>query len=170
MATIQDIRIVSTEWPVLYQDAGYDALITSLAPQMLMQAEFLAALNAAGSQPAMTLSMLLRYIAERQAAGRLRTVEVHSGTLPPVPAQRPDAPEGIGQDASTIWFTTPDEGVYDIAVLINGELRKTFDNVDVAANRSVPKAALAPLTAGDVVQISLKDGRVWGWIGRINNE
>jgi hypothetical protein len=42
-------RILSTDWVSRYEDAGYDALIESLAPQSLKTAEFLEALNDAGS-------------------------------------------------------------------------------------------------------------------------
>ncbi len=48
------MRIISNDWGCRYEDAGYDVLITSLAPQMLEQEAFLTALNAAGTQAPMT--------------------------------------------------------------------------------------------------------------------
>ncbi len=104
------IRVLSTDWVCRYEDAGYDALIASLAPQGLEMAEFLAALNDAGSQPPMTENMFLKYAIDRKVAGSLETIDVRGASFPQH-TSRPDAPTGLGGDASGVYFSAPTENL-----------------------------------------------------------
>lgn len=168
--TNQDIKIFSTDWVPRYADAGYDSLISSLAPQGLFQAEFLSSLNASGSQPDMNLDMLLEYIANRQLAGYLQDVIVVGAALPSAP-ERNVAPDGFGQDVNGVWFSTPTENPEGVsstmAYYINGQ-RVLTQSQDLTVDRSVAKSALGNPQVGDVLQVSIiPTTNVTGWWGRV---
>ncbi len=162
------IKILSTDWVCRYEDAGYDVLIESLAPQGLEMAEFLAALNDAGSQPAMTQDMLLKYIIDRKAAGALETIDVRGASFPQHTA-RPAAPTGLGGDASGVYFSAPvenlGEGSTTIYWYVNGQ-QVASTSQDISSNRASPPEVAAAASTGDVVQIALVDDGV-GWWARI---
>jgi len=161
-------RILSTDWIPRYEDAGYDNLIESLAPQGLEHAAFLEAINAAGAQPEMNLAMLMQYVSDRKVAGALVGVEVR-GEAYPQAHQRPDAPTGLGGDADGVWFSTPSTNIDESDTLvywyINGELVAS-ERQDVTSNRSAPAAVIDALESGDVVQVAVVGDAV-GWWARI---
>jgi hypothetical protein len=161
-------RILSTDWVCRYEDAGYDALIESLAPQGLEIAEFLEALNDAGSQPPMTEEMFLKYVIDRKASGRLETVDVRGASFPQH-TDRPDAPTGLGGDADGVFFSSPTEnlgeGITTIYWYVNGE-KVASTSQDISSNRASPQAVADAAEAGDVIQIALVGDAV-GWWARI---
>jgi hypothetical protein len=161
-------KILSTDWVPRYEDAGYDALIESLAPQSLKMDAFLAALNDAGSQPAMTDGMLLKYIIDRKAAGGLETIDVRDASFPQH-TDRPDAPTGLGGDADGVFFSSPTEnlgeGITTIYWYVNGE-KVASTSQDISSNRASPQAVADAAEAGDVIQIALVGDAV-GWWARI---
>jgi hypothetical protein len=151
-----------------YEDAGYDALIESLAPQGLEMVEFLTALNDAGSQAEMTEEMLLKYIIDRKAAGGLETIDVRGASFPQH-TDRPDAPTGLGGDADGVWFSAPTEnlgeGETTIYWYVNGE-KITSTSQDISSNRASPQAVADAAEVGDVVQVALVGDAV-GWWARV---
>jgi hypothetical protein len=165
------IQIVSVDWVPRLADAGYDALIVSLAPVGLEIGEFLALLNESGSQYDINSTMLIRYIVDRQEAGALSGVEV-LGTDLPAALSRPVAPSGIGVDATALWFSGPTENLdggsdTEVRFYVNGTLALTR-RLDLATNRSVALADLGSPTTGDVVQVALVDAAgVVGWWARV---
>lgn len=160
--------ILKTDWCSRYQDAGCDQKIETLAILGHTHDIFLVQLNMLHSLPDMDWDMLQQYISSRRVAGALITVEVSSGL--PAAVARPDAPTDLGQDGTSIWFTTPDtnleEGQTMIYHYVNGMLTLSQYR-DVTSSRSVQKSALG-VDAGDVVQICAVDGNgVVGWWARI---
>jgi hypothetical protein len=162
------IKILSTDWVPRYEDAGYDGLIESLAPQGLEMEAFLAALNDAGSQPDLSEEMLLKYIIDRKAAGGLETVDVRGADFPQH-TTRPAAPTGLGGDVSGVYFSAPDENLVEDSTTIywyvNGE-KVASTSQDISANRASPQAVADKANSGDVVQIALVGDAV-GWWARI---
>jgi len=160
-------RILSTDWVPGYQDAGYDELIESLSVEGLEDEAFLARLNEAGSQPAMSLEMLLKYVIDRKAAGGLGTVDIR-GAAYPSHTVRAAAPTGLGGDADGVWFSGPTKNADTegqttaLNWYINGELVSAARQ-DVRTDRSAPGLSLAK---GNVVQVCLADDAV-GWWARI---
>jgi hypothetical protein len=161
-------KILSTDWVPRYEDAGYDALIESLAPQGLEMAEFLEALSDAGSQPDLTEEMILKYIIDRKAAGGLETVDVRGASFPQH-TSRPAAPTGLGGDADGVWFSAPTENLggesTTIYWYVNGE-KVASTSQDIRSNRASPQAVADAAEAGDVIQIALVGDAV-GWWARI---
>lgn len=161
-------RIVSivtdSDWVARYQDAGYDALISSIAARSLTDDVFVELLNLIGSQPALIWPMLLMYIADRQGAGALAGIQVW-GESPPMAQERLDAPTGLGSDANGVWFSTPDTGTAMVRWYVNGALKIRREH-DLSVNRSATLAELGAV-AGNVVQIAVEDAGVVGWWARI---
>jgi hypothetical protein len=161
-------KILSTDWVCRYEDAGYDALIVSLAPQSLDMTEFLAALNDAGSQAEMTEGMLLKYIIDRKVAGGLETIDVRDASFPQH-TDRPDAPTGLGGDADGVYFSAPTENLGEGETTIYwyvGGQKVASTSQDISSNRASPQAVADAVSAGDVVQIALVGDAV-GWWARI---
>lgn len=162
------IRILSIDWAPRYEDAGYDALIESLAPQGLEMSDFLTALNAAGSQANLTEDMFLKYVIDRKAADSLETVDVRGASFPPH-TNRPDAPTGLGGDVDGVFFSAPTENLGEeettIYWYINGQ-KVAGTSQDISTNRASPQAVADAAQTGDVVQIALVGDGV-GWWGRI---
>lgn len=159
------MRIVSTDWIPRCADAGYDAIIESLAPQGLDGEAFVAALNQAGSQPDFNTAMVITYISDRQVANALQSVEVADfGELPPY-TLRYGAPGGLGTDGSGVWFGQPATGAEWVRWYVNGQLRAR-EQRDLAADRYMLLATIGAV-AGDVVQIAIEAGGVVGWWARI---
>jgi len=160
-------RILSTDWVARYQDAGYDGLIASLAVEGLEHDAFLVRLNEAGSQPEMSLEMLLKYVIDRKAAGELGTVDIRGAAYPAHTARAP-APTGLGGDVGGVWFSGPTKNADTqgettaLNWYVNGELISATRQ-DIRSNCSAPGLSLAK---GDVVQVCLADNVV-GWWARI---
>jgi hypothetical protein len=160
-------RILSTDWVPRYEDAGYDALIEALAVEGLESDEFLSRLNEAGSQPDMSLEMLMKYIIDRKAAGALGNVDVR-GAAYPQHTERPAAPTGLGGSTDGVWFSGPEKNrdaeaeTTTLYWYVNGSLKATTQQ-DVRSNRSGPELSMAK---GDVVQVAVVDG-VIGWWARL---
>lgn len=153
-----------------YADAGLDTVITSLVQTRLSigQNELLREVNANISLPKISAEMLLQYIIDRQAANYLLGFSF-IGTVPDVPATvRPPAPAGFGANASGLWFSTPNAGVYNVAILKNGRVLRIQPDVDLSVNRTIPIAILESPASGDIIQLSLIDPQsgAWGWFGR----
>lgn len=159
------MRIVSIDWVSRCEDANYDALIESLAPQGLDGPSFVYELNLAGSQPPFNEAMLVEYISDRQGAGALNSVEVQDFGALPAPTSRYAAPTGLGEDGSGVWFSTPDSGIEWVRWYVNGALAAR-ESRDLSSNRSQTLAAIGAVS-GDVVQICIESGGVIGWWERI---
>jgi len=161
-------KILSTDWVPRYKDAGYDALIESLAPQGLGMDEFLTALNDDGSQAAMTEDMFLKYVIDRKVAGELETVDVRGASFPQH-SDRPDAPTGLGGDADGVWFSAPTENLGETATTlywyVNGQ-KVASTSQDISTNRASPPEVADTATSGDIIQVSLVSNNV-GWWARI---
>jgi len=156
-------KILSTDWVPRYQDAGYDVLIESLSVEGLEDEAFLTRLNEAGSQPAMSLDMLLKYVIDRKAAGALSTIDIR-GAAYPTHTVRAAAPIGIGGDAGGVWFSDPQANLNEdetttLNWYVNGELTST-GRQDIRTDRSAPGLVLAK---SDVVQVCVVDGAVGWW-------
>jgi len=156
------MRINSTDWIPRCEDAGYDALIASLAPRGLSGREFVAQLNTQGSQMAWSEDMLAQYIADRQHAGALGTVEVVD-YRPVTPVERHAAPAAIGGSVAgeAFWVTdtvAPTDTVY---WYVNGEFRVAKHEASVAL------ADLQPLEIGYFLQACFVVEGVVGWWTRI---
>lgn len=159
-------RILSTDWVPRFEDAGYDELIEGLAVEGLEHEDFLTRLNAAGSQPDMSLEMLMKYVIDRKAAGALGTVDVR-GAPYPAHTPRPEAPTGLGGALDGVWFSGPTKNLGDdettaLYWYVNGSMREATQQ-DVRSNRSGPALALKK---GDIVQVAIVDGAV-GWWARL---
>jgi len=161
-------RILSSDWVPRFEDAGYDAILTSLAPRGLEHKAFLEAVNASGSQAEMNMAMLMQYIIDRKASGELETISVYGEGFPAA-NRRTAAPTGLGGDIGGVWFSGPTENLGDEDTLVywyvNGELIVS-ERMDIRSNRSAPAAVLAAASEGDVIQVCLVDDVV-GWWARI---
>lgn len=156
--------VTDSDWIARYQDAGYDALIASVAGRCLADDAFIELVNLIGSQPAITWPMLLMYLADRQGAGALAGVQVWGESLP-VAQLRPAAPAGLGAAEWGVWFSTPDTGTAMVRWYVNGALKIRREH-DLSVNRSATLTELGAAT-GSVVQIAIEDASVVGWWARI---
>jgi len=157
-------------------DAGYAALIDSLAGLNLTESAFLSQLNQQGSGPTIVWSMFLQMLSDLQNEGFCEAVVVQSEPAVelPDPIVRTVAPGGIGYDGASIWFSTPDTGTYYVRWYKNGELVARVEQ-DLSSNRSILRGSgdgQMDVEAGDVVQICLENqGDIYfGWWGRVEIE
>jgi hypothetical protein len=133
--------IAKDDWVPRYEDAGYQALIDSLAPQMLSEADFVAQLNTNGALPDVNLAMLYDLLAELNPGNW-----VLLGDTLPTPPVRPARPTGLGTDATSLWFSEPTENLdggsdTEVRFYVNGTLALA-QRLDLATNRSVALADL----------------------------
>lgn len=157
--------VTDSDWIARYQDAGYDALIASVAGRCLADDAFIELMNLIGSQPAITWPMLLMYLADRQGAGALAGVQVWGESLP-VAQSRPAAPSGLGSAEWGVWFSSPDTGTAVVRWYVNGALKIRREQ-DLSVNRSATLSELGA-SSGAVVQIAIEDGAgVVGWWARV---
>ena len=154
------------DWIPLYVDAGASTLIHSLARQGLGADEFIAAFNAASSQPPISWAQFKQLYADLQFVGQLLDVQVDPDAegIPPA-VQRSAAPTGLGAAEWGVWFDAPDSGVAIVRWYVNGMLRVRREQ-DLTTNRS---ATLTELEAqlGDVVQVCIEKNDVVGWWARV---
>lgn len=159
--------IIRDDWICRYQDAGYDALIMSITARYpkidLSNLTFL--INDSGTLPDVDSNLVMQMISDYRTNSFIRDVLV-DGNLPAAGTIRIGNPGGVDQDASTIWFTTPNTGTYDIHWFVNGTLTEVVKDADVSTDRSIAKSTLS-VSAGDVVQVSLAQGGISGWWARI---
>lgn len=144
-------------------DQGLDATISSLLARQT-DVQTLAMQCSSETGLMITVDILLQYIADRQTAGVFLDISAKDGSLP-AGHVRPDAPTGIGQMATTIWFSTPASGELTVRWMRNGTV--VLERVqDVSENRSATKEELG-CAPGDVVQVCIVSGGNVGWWGRI---
>jgi hypothetical protein len=160
--------VTSNDYIPQLEAAGLSATIESLTGQMLDLFEFVRQLNSAiKPMPGINDVMLLQYIADAKAAGRLSPMVTVTDVVMPQTITRPGAPDGFGQDANGIWFSTPKSGNADILWYRNGTLALHQKGVNLAQARSVDKSGLA-CSAGDTVQVAIYTDGVVGWFGRMS--
>ena len=146
-----------------YEDAGYTAVITEAARQLLQDDALLSEVNK-GSLPDINETAFLTLYADLKRAGKLDAVQMFGGVQLPG-TERYAAPTGLEADADGVWFTTPDKGVEIVRWYVNGELRAE-ETHNLVNNRYM---ALSQIDAGnnDVVQVCIVAGGVVGWWARI---
>lgn len=155
--------VTTKYWIPRYNDAGINSTISSIADQQLEIADFMTELNTS-IDPDMNQSMFLQYLSDVQNVDELTEIYVEGAVLPN-PNSRADAPEGLGQDASSVWFTTPDTGIKTVSWFVNGSLVIERQQ-DLSTNRGATKTELG-VSASDVVQVGIIENNIAGWWGRI---
>ena len=156
--------LTSEDWVPRFEDAGFDDLVKSVAPNSYKGNVLLTELNESNGLSYCTWEMLAKYLADRQEAGALLGIAIMDGP-DAIPETRYDAPAGIGADSVSVWFSTPDTGTEYVRWYVNGEL-KISRQQDLASNRSATLAELGA-EAGDVIQVCIEAGGVVGWWARI---
>lgn len=153
------MKFIKPDYIPMLQDAGLDAtILTSFAHTIEINDLRMAVNNAA--QLEVGIEDLQQYIADRGGLGLI----VMAGELPP-PIARADAPTGLGQNESGIWFTEPNDDTYLLRWYVNGALIVEREQ-DCTADRSATKLELETVV-DDIVQVCVVVAGVVGWWGRI---
>ncbi len=159
--------IMRSDWVPRYQDAGYDQLVdditTKYAQLSIDNLTFL--LNYSGELHDLTSDLTLIMLQDLYINGLISMVLLEGAPISGG-TNRQDAPAGFGQDGSSVWFSTPSTGTYDILWYVNGALTLTQEDQDVSSSRSASKASLGT-EVDDIVQVAIVDENVVGWWGRV---
>lgn len=163
--------VVSDDWIPRYRDAGYAALIRSLAPFGQEIDDFLNAagggnwpggLNVQGSQPEISQAMFLELYADLSSVGDLPGVQV-KGDVVPDAVTRLTAPSAIGNDGSAAWVAEGNANAQAIRWYVNGAFATEKVRSEGTLDLSVALADIGA-TSGDALQACFVDGEgVVGW-------
>lgn len=156
------MKLIKPDYIPMLQDAGLDMTILSSFAHSIEMNELRMTVNSV-IDFSIEIEGLKQYLADRGDLG----LTVVDGELPPAIVHA-DAPTGLGQDGSGIWFTKPDDGTYTVRWYLNGALIVEREQ-DCVKDRSAMKAELGA-EADDIVQVCVVVEGVVGWWSRITVE
>lgn len=158
-------KLLGDDWIPQLEDGGLDALMVSAMESGLTGAALLRHLSPAVVGTTPTVDMLTFYLADRWLAGLLSNIALVDGpAVVRTGVSRDAAPATLGNDGTTVWFTTPNSGTVTVRWYCNG-VQKVQRAQDVSSDRDATLVELGA-TIGDIVQVCVVTASVVGWWGR----